>query len=142
MEAQRILNVQIPAYQVEADLIGYAGIPALFDTVASIQECGETFYGFYMDGTLAGFISYEKDQQQLDICRMVVHPVYFRRGIAKRLLSYLLEHESDTTIFTVGTGKHNLPAISLYEQNGFVISEERLIDNQLEFVRLQKIREK
>ncbi|HEU4965088.1 MAG TPA: GNAT family N-acetyltransferase, partial [Bacilli bacterium] len=53
-EAMQLLAVQIPAYRVEADLIGFDGIPPLHDTLETLQACGESFYGAFLDGELVG----------------------------------------------------------------------------------------
>ena len=44
--ATSILQVQIPAYKVEADYLNSTAIPRLYDTVNDIQSCVETFYGY------------------------------------------------------------------------------------------------
>ncbi len=43
--AKQVLQIQIPAYKVEAELIDFYDIPPLKDTVSSLQQCGETFTG-------------------------------------------------------------------------------------------------
>lgn len=117
-EAQAILEVQIPAYQVEAEIIGFYEIPPLKDTLESLAECKETFLGYYIQDQLAGFISYVKVGVILDICRVAVHPSYFRKGVASKLLSYLLEQESADKVI-VSTGAKNTPAKLLYQRFGF-----------------------
>ncbi|MEK5482790.1 hypothetical protein [Viridibacillus sp. FSL R5-0888] len=42
-----VLNIQIPSYKVEAEIIGSYDIPPLKDTVYTLQHCGETFFGYY-----------------------------------------------------------------------------------------------
>jgi GNAT superfamily N-acetyltransferase len=117
--AQKILEVQIPSYQVEAELIGFQGIPPLYDTVESLMQCNETFLGYFFTDKLAGFISYVKDGTVLDIHRMAVHPTYFRKGVASSLIAYLLKQESDMEKAVVRTGSKNTPAKNLYRRFGF-----------------------
>ncbi|WP_028608349.1 GNAT family N-acetyltransferase [Paenibacillus harenae] len=123
--ARQVLAAQLPAYRVEAELIGYEEIPPLKDTTGSLMACGETFYGYYTDETLAGAISFKLDEGTVDIHRMVVHPAYFRRGIAQALLSFVLQLEDEAVKFIVATGARNTPAKTLYLKNGFQLLDEQ-----------------
>ncbi|WKA58040.1 GNAT family N-acetyltransferase [Planococcus shenhongbingii] len=116
--AQAIQKIQQPAYKVEAALMGFEGIPQLHETVEEIQDSQEIFMGF-LEGELKGFISYKKEDCTIDIHRLVVAPFYFRQGIGRRLLTYLLEQYKGHD-FIVSTGTANEPAKKLYESHGFV----------------------
>lgn len=85
--AQQVLDLQLPSYRVEAELTGFDGIPPLRDTVDTLISCGETFRGLYLDGELAGAISYKLEKNLLDIHRVMVHPRHFRKGVATALLN-------------------------------------------------------
>lgn len=119
--AAAIVAVQIPAYRVEADLIGFDGIPALQDTPSAIMASNEYFVGYSEDGSLIGVISYESGEREIDICRLVVHPDHFRKGIASKLLRHVLELTalSDKQV-VVSTGRDNGPAVAFYKRYGFV----------------------
>ncbi|OCT14693.1 hypothetical protein A8709_10910 [Paenibacillus pectinilyticus] len=125
-EILTLLALQIASYRVEAELIGFEDIPPLKDGIMSIREAKETFYGFYVEeqGTskLAGAISFEREGCIVTICRMMVHPDFFRRGIASALLQHILndQEQKGATRFIVSTGSANAPAISLYERFGFM----------------------
>ena len=73
--------------------------------------------------TLAGAISFEREGCIVTICRMMVHPNFFRRGIASSLLQHILMEQelNGATRFIVSTGTENLPAIRLYESFGFIV---------------------
>lgn len=120
--ATQVLAVQIPSYQVEAELIGFYGIPQLKDTIETVQNSGETFYGLIENGEIIGVIAVEDVGEALDICRLVVHPSHFRKGVARKLVSFVL-NETNKPI-TVSTGAKNGPAISLYEKHGFQVVSE------------------
>ncbi|SMO93067.1 GNAT family N-acetyltransferase [Melghirimyces algeriensis] len=117
--AQNILDVQIPSYQVEAEIMGFQDIPPLHDTVEGIMQSNETFLGTFFDEQLAGFVSYKKDGSILDLHRLAVHPTYFRKGVASRLLDYLLKQESRMEKAVLSTGSTNTPAKNLYRRFGF-----------------------
>ena len=53
---------------------------------------------------------------------LVVDPNYFRRGIASKLIDFVLNHY-EVNMFTVETGKDNGPARKLYEGFGFELQK-------------------
>lgn len=52
--ATSILNIQIPAYEIEAKYINSTAIPRLYDTVADIELCDEIFTAIFMKINLPG----------------------------------------------------------------------------------------
>lgn len=118
-QAQLLLEVQRAAYLVEAELIGSSAIPALQEDLEALQSSDEIFYGYWLDGELAGAISYKREGEVLDIYRLVVHPGYFRRGIGKALVSFVEGVEEGIERIIVSTGSRNAPAKRLYEGLGF-----------------------
>ncbi|WP_419960366.1 GNAT family N-acetyltransferase [Psychrobacillus sp. BM2] len=119
MVAESILSIQLPAYKVEADLIGFDGIPQLLDTVEDIKNSKELFLGKLDGSKLVGFLSYEDTEELIDICRLVVDPNHFRKGIASELIDYLLSIKANGKKVVVSTGAKNVPAITLYERHNF-----------------------
>ncbi|OMP66477.1 GNAT family N-acetyltransferase [Domibacillus epiphyticus] len=136
--AAEILALQIPGYQVEASWIGFDGIPHLHDTVQTIMESGETFFGFLSDGELAGFLSYKEEDGAAFIHRLVVHPGQFHEGIASEMIAYFLEEEAQGRIVKVTTGAQNQAARKLYTKFGFHEVEEYSTEAGLEIVLMEK----
>lgn len=93
--AERVLSVQFPSYRIEAALLDNYEIPPLKDTVASLQNCDETFFGYFIDEELCGVISLKLEEDIVDIHRLFVHPNHLRKGIAKKLLYFLQEEFHD-----------------------------------------------
>lgn len=118
-QAEALLQVQKAAYRVEAELIGSDAIPALRETSADLQQCNEIFYGCWLESTLVGAISYQISKGTLDICRLVVHPSYFRQGIGRALLEFVERQIPGIERMIVSTGKENTPARQLYLRAGF-----------------------
>lgn len=116
---RELYELQRAAYLVEAKLIHFYDIPPLKETIAELTECDEIFLGYFEKNELAGALSYTIDGHELSICRMIVHPNYFRKGIAQKLLHAVEKRNGDISIFKVATGKENLPARALYLKNGF-----------------------
>lgn len=117
---KQLLELQRASYLVEAKLINFFEIPPLKESLEELIECGETFLSYFEEKTLAGAISYSVDGDELTICRMVVHPAHFRKGIAQKLLSELESRNSQISVYKVSTGKDNPPAKNLYLKNGFI----------------------
>jgi ribosomal protein S18 acetylase RimI-like enzyme len=130
--AKQILRVQIPAYQVEAQIVGLDEIPPLKDTVDSLQSCKEDFLGYYDGGILVGVISFRVIKEVLDIHRVVVQPSYFRRGIGRTMIQYLFEkYKKQVKGCKVQTASANTPAINLYQSLGFQKLEQLKISPTL-----------
>ncbi|MDQ1146473.1 ribosomal protein S18 acetylase RimI-like enzyme [Bacillus sp. SORGH_AS 510] len=117
--AKELLELQRASYLVEAKLINFFEIPPLKESLEELIECGETFLCYFEEKSLAGAISYSVDEDELTICRMVVHPDHFRKGIAQKLLSEVESRNSQISVYKVSTGKDNPPAKNLYLKNGF-----------------------
>ena len=62
-------------------------------------------------------IDYNKDSTL--IRSLVVDPYFFRQGIAKKLMEFVLD-TFDSKLFVVETGLENGPATKLYETFGFI----------------------
>ncbi|MBT2679759.1 GNAT family N-acetyltransferase [Bacillus sp. ISL-35] len=136
MAAAEVLDLQKKSYRIEADLIGTDEIPPLKETFEQLQNCGETFIGYFIEGVLAGAVSYKKSGEVLDIHRMMVHPDFFRRGIAGKLLAEVERQECHEII--VSTGAANTPAIKLYEKLGFVRQGDSVVGNGLVIANFKK----
>ncbi|MFF4763760.1 GNAT family N-acetyltransferase [Streptomyces sp. NPDC001292] len=110
------------AYAVESDLIGFDGIPALREGVEEMRAQPLRWLGAMTDdGQIAAFVAWQRlaGEGALDIDRVCVDPVWFRRGLASRLLDHLLTDLVPNGHVLVSTGADNLPAVALYERLGF-----------------------
>jgi ribosomal protein S18 acetylase RimI-like enzyme len=135
--ARRALDIQRLAYRIEADLIGFEGIPPLHESLEELRASQESFLGYFVDEQLAAFVSYEIANSVLDIGRLVVHPDYFRRGIGQTLIRALGETAGIKRII-VSTGALNLPARKLYENLGFSLIDEISLDEGVKIARYEK----
>lgn len=135
--AKDLLTIQIPSYKVEAEIIGYDEIPPLKDTVNTLKQCGETFFGYYIKEELCAAISVKVIDNEVDIHRLIVHPDHFRKGIAQKLLTFI-EGQFDTMTITVATGSKNSPPITLYMKNGFRITKEVQVNQFLSLTYFEK----
>jgi ribosomal protein S18 acetylase RimI-like enzyme len=118
--ANRIQTVFQNSYNVEAQLIGALDFPHLLRSAKNIVNSTTDFYGFSENNCLAAIIEIEIKikNKLLDIHSLTVDPKYFRKGIADKLINYVLK-TFEISIVIVETAVKNKPAINLYEKHGF-----------------------
>lgn len=63
---------------MEAELIGSCDMPPLKDRDDTLRRCGETFYGYFVEGRLAEAISYKEAHGTMSVYRLMVRPAHFR----------------------------------------------------------------
>ena len=68
---------------------------------------------------LAAVVEIDTNNNRILIRSLVVHPDFFRQGIAGKLLIFVFE-TFQSNLFVVETGLENGPATKLYEKFGFV----------------------
>ena len=137
--AKSVLELQIASYKIEAELIGFYEIPPLKDSIDLLKVCDEIFYGYRINGILAGIISYKVMEQVLDIHRVAIHPLFFRMGIAGKLLNFIEGLENNINKIVVSTGKENLPAVNLYLKNGYEKKNDIEISKGIYITEFEKI---
>ena len=114
-----ILELQRASYAVEATLIGSDGIPALTETLDEVRAAGWGWLGAVDEAGLSGALAWDEFRDgTIDICRLVVAPRAFRRGVASRLLD-ALDERFPSRAMLVSTGRDNEPAVTLYRRRGF-----------------------
>jgi GNAT superfamily N-acetyltransferase len=133
--ANRIHDLFQCSYQVEAELIGASSFPPLERSAWEVRTATSRFLGHWIGAELAAVLEYSGDETHLSIDSLVVHPKYFRRGIASRILRALLE-EVDWQTADVETAAGNAPAIALYEKFGFYCSRLWMSEDGIEKVQL------
>jgi ribosomal protein S18 acetylase RimI-like enzyme len=119
------LSVQMAAFIVEANIIGYLEQPPYMENQMDLLTSHEVFWGYYVHAgdqkKLAGAISYCSDLKIAKIMRLVVDPSYFRRGIGKALMTYVIQQLEELGYHEVQViaASQNIPAIQLYTSFAF-----------------------
>jgi ribosomal protein S18 acetylase RimI-like enzyme len=117
--ANQIFTIFQSAYKIEAQLIGVLDFPPLLRSAKDIENSKSLFFGFSENEFLAAIIEIVIEEKCLDIHSLTVAPHYFRKGIANKLLAYVLG-KFDFSVAVVETAVVNAPAINLYKKHGFV----------------------
>jgi ribosomal protein S18 acetylase RimI-like enzyme len=135
--AEQIIELQKASYIVEAELINFMQIPPLLENTEDILNSEETYYGYFVEQDLGGIISYIIDTGILDICKVAVHPDFFKRGIATALIR-LVEQTEGIKSMIVSTGLKNDPAVNLYKSLGFVETHVHEVEQGVFIVHFEK----
>ncbi|RAJ13672.1 acetyltransferase (GNAT) family protein [Arenibacter echinorum] len=116
--AEKIHAIFQVSYRIEAELLGVTDFPPLKRSIVDFLNSDTLFYVLWKEGILAAAVEIDLLENTLDICSLVVHPKYFRQGIAQKILLFL-ENYDDSATLIVETGWANAPAIALYKKFGF-----------------------
>jgi ribosomal protein S18 acetylase RimI-like enzyme len=117
--ANQIFTIFQNSYKVEAQLVGVIYFSPLLRNARDIENSKTQFYGFTENKCLAAIIEIVEEDKRLEINSLTVDPDYFRKGIANKLISYVLEKITFSEAI-VETAVVNIPAINLYKKHGFV----------------------
>ena len=106
------------SYAVEAQLLNAVNFPPLQRPLESYIKSKTTFFGYHIKDEIVGIIEVNPKEKTTHINSLVVSPHFFRQGIGRQLMKYVLKNFS-SKIFTVETGLKNIPASTLYKNFGF-----------------------
>lgn len=136
--AKKIYAVFQSSYTVEAQLLKATNFPPLQRSLEGFLKSKNVFLGYLKNGELIGVIEVVTKGTSTYIQSLVVHPQFFRQGIAKALLEFVFT-TYDSEIFTVETGIENGPATQLYQKFGFKEVKQWDTDHGVRKIRFEKI---
>ena len=106
------------SYAIEAKLLNAINFPPLQRPLESYIKSTTTFFGYHIKDKIVGIIEVSSNEKTTHINSLVVSPHFFRQGIGRELMDYILQNFS-SKVFTVETGLKNIPASTLYKNFGF-----------------------
>jgi GNAT superfamily N-acetyltransferase len=133
--AEKTHQVFQASYAVEAELLEAKDFPPLKRTIIDYKNSDTSFFGHWIGKELTAVIEIEPSPNTFHICSLVVHPTYFRRGIASELVTFIFKLLVGNKI-TVETGVANIPAIALYKSFGFKEIDQYDTDHGIRKIRL------
>ncbi|WP_163103175.1 GNAT family N-acetyltransferase [Peribacillus alkalitolerans] len=119
-DATAILSIQKLAYVSEAEIYGNYEIEPLMQTVSDVEKAFDThlILKYLLNDILVGSVrAYEKDGTCY-IGKLMVHPDFQNRGIAKELMKEI-ESLFEDARFELFTGSESKKNISFYEKIGY-----------------------
>ena len=136
--AEEIRAIFQVSYTVEAEMLKAVNFPPLQRTVSQFMKSNSEFYAYYLIENIAAVIEIENNEDLTHIQSLVVYPKYFRNGIGRKLVQFILDTYK-SKIFTVETGIDNHPAIKLYKSFGFQEQKQWDTNHGVRKVRFEKI---
>lgn len=116
--AEKIRAVYQVSYRVEAELLKAVDFPPLRRPIEDYINCSNQFFGFIKENKLAAVVEIIHNKEFTNIRSLVVDPVFFKQGIASKLMEFVLD-TFDSSLFVVETGVDNGPASALYKKFHF-----------------------
>lgn len=134
-----ILKLQYLAYQSEADLFKSRDIPPLKQTLDEVIS--EYYEGIILKvkngSNIIGSVRAVLKNDTVYIGKLMVHPNFRRMGIGKKLL-LKIEHYFPERRYELFTSTRSKDNIRLYESLGYKSFKEEMIDDELEFLYMEK----
>ena len=135
--AKEIRDIFQASYTVEAEMLKAIDFPPLKRTISQFLNSNSEFYAYYLNQNIAGLIEIKNNQDLTHIQSLVVYPKYFRKGIGRKLVQFILDTYK-SSIFTVETGLDNYPAIKLYRSFDFEEQDQWNTNHGVRKVRFKK----
>ena len=140
--AKEILDIFQSSYAVEAEMLKVIDFPPLKRTISQFLNSNSEFYAYYeyswdnLTQNIAGVIEINNNQDFIHIQSLVVYPKYFRKGVGRKLVQFILDTYK-SSIFTVETGVMNIPAVELYKSFNFKEKKQWDTDHGVRKIRFQ-----
>lgn len=135
--AIQIRSAFLVSYAVEAKLLNATDFPPLKRRLESYVQCDNDFFGYTINQELGGIIEIKHENSFTHIQSLVVNPKFFRKGIAKKLMEYVLNSFDDKP-FMVETGVKNGPATKLYKKFNFEEVNQWETDHGVRKIRFER----
>jgi ribosomal protein S18 acetylase RimI-like enzyme len=139
-DLQEILQLQYLAYQSEAELFGSKDIPPLKQTLEEVideYDNGLTLKMVGDDGYIIGSVRAREHDGTVYIGKLMVHPDHRNKGLGTRLLAEI-ERCFPNKRYELFTSTRSKDNIRLYEKNGYRIFARKSVNDELEFVYMEK----
>ena len=139
-DLQAILELQILAYQSEADLFGSRDIPPLRQTLDEVIEEYNTGIILKMlddSGEIIGSVRAKEIDGTVYIGKLMVHPKQRCKGYGSKLLLEIEKYFPNKR-YELFTSTRSNDNIRLYQKMGYTIFKHEIINNELQFVYLEK----
>ena len=135
-----LYDLQLLAFESEAEMIGSRDIPALMESREHHREDFSNWTTLKLvndAGEIVGAIRYRPDGELIDVGRPMVHPDYRHQGLAQQMLAEV-ERACPDTVRELYTCTKSWINIRLYTKMGYTAVKEVTEDSGLSFVYMRK----
>lgn len=141
-DASAILQLQLEAYQSEAQLYRDWSIPPLTQTLSQLLEefTGSVILKATSGGCLLGSVRARAVEDVVYVGKLIVAPSAQRRGIGSALLREVESMFVCAERFELFTGSLSVGNIRLYGRHGYVITDEKVLSPSVTVVFMCKHR--
>ncbi len=139
-DLKEILELQYLAYQSEAARFGGKKIQPLTETLEEVEaqyEQGIVLKMTNSDGKIIGSVRAYEEDGTVYIGKLMVHPDYQKKGYGTRLI-LSIEKLFPGKRYELFTSTRSLENIRLYERMGYSSFDTRKVDDEIEFVYLER----
>lgn len=141
-DAGEILTLQKLCYKEHAEYYNEPGMPPMTQSIESMtaQIQTQTVLKCVIEGRIAGSVrGYGKDGTCF-IGRVIVHPDFRRRGIARQMMSAIESYFPDCIRFELFTGHKSTDLIGMYGKMGYKEYKREMITPNTTHVFMEKYR--
>jgi N-acetylglutamate synthase-like GNAT family acetyltransferase len=140
-DAEEILMLQQLAYQSEAELYKDWQLPALTQSLKSLQNefSNSIILKAVINTKIIGSIRAVAENDCYKIGRLIVHPDYQKQGIGSALLTKIESLNTSSKIFELFTGSKSLGNIRFYKKLGYKITRTKVLSDTVELVFMEKL---
>jgi len=135
--SKKIFSIFQLSYSIEAKLLNATNFPPLKRPLENYINSNTEFFGYFKNHDLAGVIEIDQNNNLTHINSLVVNPEFFRQGIARKLIEFVLD-TFDSNLFVVETGLENGPATKLYKKFGFIEVKQWDTDHGVRKIKFEK----
>ena len=142
-DLQEILQLQYLAYQSEADLFGSRDIPPLKQTLNEVVDEFKSGVILKMvddKNAIIGSVRAIERDGTVFIGKLMVHPNHRHKGYGTMLLCEIEKCFPDKR-YELFTSTRSLDNIRLYQKLGYTIFARQAVNDELEFVYMEKRKE-
>ena len=141
-DVPEVLALQKVAYQSEAEIYGDDSLPALQQTLKQLAEDFDrmVFLKAVVNGKIIGSVRGYVQQDTAHLSRMIVHPYFQGRGLARRLMTDLEGKFPEVKRYEAFTGHKSKRNLNTLAKLGYQTFKTEQFSPTITWVYLQKDR--
>ena len=136
-----LYDLQLLAFESEAEMIGSRDVPALMESREHHREDVSNWTTLKLvndAGEIVGAIRYRPDGELIDVGRLMVHPEYRHQGLAQMMLEEV-DRACPDKVRELYTCTKSWINIRLYTKMGYTAVKEVTEESGLSFVYMRKL---